>query len=336
MKKVFIALAAVAALAACTKSEVEYTPAGEIGFSPITENVTKSMLTDPAFPTGENFNVWAWYKQLPAGTTIADWQTSAATQQEYISDKPFTHRENSKWGGVTPYYWPKLGSLMFAGHYPSDIKTNNADATVVYTFNSSNNKMIFSNIRQTTVKTSGSSEDIMYFNMTPTSLSSNDVKVVFKHALSWITVNVRKTEDSPKIVINNIKFTEVNPLGEGTVDNQKLIEWETKGSKVNTDDFDTVFGTSVTLEEEYSTLPEHLFIPQTMAGELVIEYTVYSSETEHFSETYKKTLSGLKAELDTWAPSKHYTYNIEIGTTEILIAPTVTPWEEVTVAVPVQ
>ena len=40
MKKIIISMMAVAALAACTKSEVQYEPAGEIGFAPVASNIT--------------------------------------------------------------------------------------------------------------------------------------------------------------------------------------------------------------------------------------------------------------------------------------------------------
>ena len=136
MKKVFLALAAVAALAACSKSEVAYEPAGEIGIAPVPQNMTKTMMTGETFLTSEQFNVWAWYKQLPAATTVADWQSSDKVQQLYIPEKPFTFRSGSDWGGVTPYYWPKLGSLLFAGYYPTTI----ADA-VEYTFDASTNRI---------------------------------------------------------------------------------------------------------------------------------------------------------------------------------------------------
>ena len=42
MKKIFISLLAVAALAACTKSEVAYEAPAEIGFAPFTGNITKA------------------------------------------------------------------------------------------------------------------------------------------------------------------------------------------------------------------------------------------------------------------------------------------------------
>lgn len=326
MKKIFFAIAAVAALAACSKSEVAFEQGSEISLAPVPQNMTKTMMTGESFLTTENFNVWAWYKQLAAGTEVAVWQADATADQLYIPEKPFTYREGTNWGGVTPYYWPKLGSLLFAGYYPTEIAES-----VDYTFNATENKMVFNEIPQTWVDASDYKEDIMYFNMTASSSASGPVAVVFKHALSWITVNVKKSEDSPKIVIDEIKFTEVNPKGTGTVNGAAVIAWETTGTAA-----ETVVDTNVELAETATKLPEPLFIPQEMAGALVITYTVYSSDTEKFTETYTAALSTLKENLDTWAPAKHYIYNIEIGTSEILIAPEVEDWTEVEIPVEVK
>ena len=328
MKKIFLLLAAVAALAACSKSEVAYEPAGEISLAVVPQNMTKAMMTGETFLTTEQFNVWAWYKQLPASTPVAKWMADGTDNQLYIPEKPFTHRQTTSWGGVTPYYWPKLGSLLFAGYYPTDIAES-----VDYTFDGSVNKMVFSGILQGQVSATADeyTEDIMYFNMTPSSFASNPVTVVFKHALSWITVNVRKSEGSPKIVIDEIKFTAVNNEGKGTVDGAKVIDWELTGTAK-----ETVVGKAVELEEEVTKLVEPLFIPQEMEGDLVIKYTVYSSETEKFTEVYTKALSALKTDLDTWEPAKHYIYNVEIGTSEILIDPSVTDCAEFEIPVTVQ
>ena len=334
MKKIFLALAAVAALAACSKSEAEYEQTKEISLVAVPLNITKAMITGQSMPTTDLFNVWAWYKQLPAGTPISTWQSDGTKDQWYVQEKPFGHRGLNEWGGVTPYYWPKLGSLLFAGYYPVDIKNS-----VEYFFDETNNRMVFNNIPQSEVNDVDAdeyTEDIMYFNMTGVSSSAGPVAVVFRHALSWITVNVKKSEGSPKIVIDEIKFTKVNDKGTGTVNNStenNEILWVTNGNV----DAVTIFGTDVELQEEETKLVEPLFIPQTMAGELVITYTIYSSATEYFTETYTADLNSFKtseaAAMTKWEPAKHYTYNIEIGTSEIFIKPTVQTWDNVTVPV---
>ena len=339
MKKIFFALAAVAALAACSKSEATYDDVqNEIAFVAVPQNITKAMITGEAMPKTDLFNVWAWYKQLDPETSIADWQTDGTDNQWYVVEKPFGYRNaTNNWGGVTPYYWPKLGSLLFAGYYPVDIKNS-----VEYFFTATDNRMVFNNIPQSEVNSIDEdefTEDIMYFNMTDVSSAAGPVSVIFKHALSWITVNVKKSEGSPKIVIDEIKFTAVDDRGTGTVNNsattnkEKEIVWVPNGNP----DAVTVFGTDVELQESATKLVEPLFIPQTMNGEMVITYTIYSSDTEYFQETYRANLNSYKTSEGTamskWEPAKHYTYNIEIGTSEILIQPTVQAWEEITVPV---
>ncbi len=346
MKKLLVSILAVAALAACTKSDVIYDEPSEITVSPVSGNITKAMMEGKTFHTTQIFNVWAWYKQLPAGTTISDWQASSEKQQEYIKGSPFINRKKdnaatTSWGGVTPYYWPKLGSLLFAGYYPTTIADN-----VSYTFNGSVNKMEFTNIEPTQVGTSTNdfSEDIMYFNMTATSAESGPVAVEFKHALSWITVNVAKTAGSPKIVIDEIKFTDVYASGNGTVNGEDDITWEciksdsqnnviaavpkiiAKNHTLLEVTTQTVNGKTVNVLEKLSTEP--LLIPQVMNGDLYIKYTVFASNTESFTEEYKLSLKSTTTTPNKWEPGKHYIYNVTIGTTEILIDPSVVDWVE--------
>lgn len=340
MKKIFFALAAVAALASCSKVEAEYEQTGEIALAPIPKNITKSMIAgdgqgkEMAFPTSEEFNVWAWYKPLDAGTSIEKWMKEDAKQQQYIKESTFKKKTNSEsWGGKSsPYFWPKLGSLLFAGYYPTDIAAN-----VDYIFDATTNKMVFSNITQSEVSDDETSynEDIMYFNMTSSSYDKGPVPVVFKHALSWITVNVKLQQMDPapaKVVINEIKFTKVNDKGTGTVNGISPITWETTGDA----DAETVLGSNVILTTTAKKLVEPLFIPQDMLGDLVINYTFYSNANEYVTETYTKKLNVLKDNVSKWEPAKHYVYNIEIGFGEILIDPKVIDWEEVEVPVVVE
>lgn len=345
MKKIIFALAAVAALASCSKVEAEYEQTGEITLTPVTKNITKTMTginpdgtANNVFPTTESFNLWAWYKQLDKNTSIEKWQKDQTSNQWYISEKTFAKKiDGTSWAGTpNAYYWPKLGSLMFAGYYPTSLEGNvsyefenhtlGADGVTIAT--EGLNQMVFNGIYQSSVATSGYSEDIMYFNMTEKSSNAGPVAVIFKHALSWLTVNVKKSTESPKIVIDEIKFTGINNKGTGTVKGTNIISWVTNGTVE-----ETVVGNNVQLATSMTKLIEPLIIPQTMAGDLVITYTVYSSETEKFTETYTAALSTLKTGLNTWEPAKHYIYNIEIGTTEILIDPTVSGWEDVEVPV---
>ena len=358
---------AVAALASCSKIDVEYDAPAEIGLSPVAQNITRSMVSGTTFPE-EQFNVWAFYKQMDAGTSIADWQKSTLTQQRYIDHKPFKKKEGKDlWGGLTPYYWPKVGSLLFAGYYP----VNDAlKAKVSYLFDTDNNTMTIAGYTPGNYKETGfvnnaenadHVEDLMYFNMTATSYdgttvgekntvtTGSNVDVVFRHALSWITVKVAKGEDTPEdatITVNSVTFTDVKTTGTGTVDNSattedpkvdpKEITWVTTEDETDI----VVFEGTEVLGDAKALPKEPVIIPQTMAGSLVVNYTISSGDYSSFTEEKTITLSGMNDSdgnsLTKWLAAKHYIYTITIGTTEILIDPAVTAWDEVTVGVPVQ
>ena len=109
MKKIFISIVAVAALAACSKSEVAYEPTDEIGFSVVAGNITKSVVDGNVYPTSLGMYVFA--------------ETTDNTEAEanYILNGLFIHRDTKVegtdvWGGSTPYYWPNIKTLHFAGY----------------------------------------------------------------------------------------------------------------------------------------------------------------------------------------------------------------------------
>lgn len=325
MKKIFLTLAAVAAIAACSKSEVEYENNEEIGFVPVTENITKSMVTTATFPTTEKFNLWAYYKPVPAGS-VGAWIGSTETAQTYIEDKTFAYKEDEgKWGGdANPYFWPKNGSLVFVGYYPSTLKNSVNHSLATQT-------MTFTDITQSRVKAEGYSEDIMYFNMTP-SCASGSVSAEFKHALSWVSVLLKKdsnTSDLATITVKKVTFTEVNPCGDAKVVAQQTINWTVDGTPASVEILE---GTPVVLSKTNETVQAYqpLFIPQKMNGDLVVEYEIKSVDGSKFTEVATLPLSGMKSGeslLSNWLPAKHYTYTITIGTSEILVNPTVETWE---------
>lgn len=361
MKKIFFALAAVAALAACSKSEIEYEQTGEIAFAPVSKNITKSMITGTEFPTtAGSFNVWAWYNQVDAGTTPDNWDTD--NDNLYITKGEFIPSETTGlWKGNTSYYWPKVGSLLFAGYY------HNTDADVSYKFDTSDNKMVFTGIKQREVNSASintHTEDLMYFTMTSRSYNNGPVSVVFKHALSWVTVNLRHSgftvkDGYPKITVHTVDFTNVNPEGTGTViGTQENITWGLTGNVADTH----ITTSDVILDANNKTQKEMLFIPQLLTYDdpktaekeadytmaLKIKYTIYSSETEHFTETMHIPLKGIVGKtpsltdpsasstaIDSWEPAKHYTYNVVMGINEIYIQPTVTDWDTIEANLPI-
>lgn len=333
MKKIIFALAAVAALASCSKSDVAYEANEEIGFVPMVTNMTKTMMIGDVFQTTEEFNLWAYYKPVDPGTGVDAWLADTSTPQTYIDEKTFKYLPSeSKWGGKNnPYFWPKNGSLVFVGYYPAGIKDK-------VTHDLASNTMSFYDIPQSRVASTGYTEDLMYFNMTP-SYATSSVAATFKHALSWISLVLVKdgtTSDRATITVEKVEFTDVLPQGDGVVVGANNISWTAKGAASTVDildDGDPVTSNNVVLVKNNTTQQpyEPLFIPQTMTGDLIITYTITSEDGSYFREVKTIPLNTMKTDVTSWDPAKHYTYTITIGTTEILVDPKVTPWVDVDV-----
>lgn len=349
MKKIITLILIVAAVIACSKTDIEYTMSEEIQIVPVNENVTKSVMAGTKF-MGQKFNLWAWYQETPAAADmIGTWQGGFAQGSTtptivYINEKPFEERDASRnlWGGVTPYFWPKTGSLIFAGYHAPDL-TEEDDVT--YSFDATNNHMSFNDVQQQKMSAEGYNEDIMYFNMTTSSYNSKsgEVNLAFKHAMTWITVTVCKKanpEIPATIYMHDVYFTDVKPQGDGTVENQDNIVWTAEGTAA---DLNVLTGGNVelkynitgtdgnrTIESVIETLDEYIIVPQAISGYLKVRYTVESTDGSNFTETYTVDLRSLKENTQTaWEPGKHYTYNLQIGTDELLVSPVVTEWEKV-------
>jgi hypothetical protein len=331
------------------------------------------MMEGTVFTESEQFNVWAFYNPAIPSTTnnnidawVAEYKANASKGAKvYVDEKPFEyHTEYSKWAGVTPYFWPKVGTLAFAGYYPTTLENK-----VAYTLEPGVNAMTFTDIKRSWVTSEASnSEDVMYFNLTQSYVGTTApvVTAIFKHALSWLTVNLSTDAQTDKlganITVRSVKFTNVRPEGDAVVDNQSRIEWTPKGTPVAVD----VVTSPVVLTTGQQEQREPLFIPQTMAGNLEITYTVSSPKdadghVSSFTETKVVALNTLKGWVPTydaegnlitdkdgnpvlkevgllseWEDAKHYIYNIVISTSEILIDASVQPWDEVIVPVEVK
>ena len=165
------------------------------------------------------------------------------------------------------------------------------------------------------------------------------MSVTFRHALSWIDVILAKDENTSAealITVNSVTFKNVMPTGDATVNNSaanngNTIQWSTKGAAADV----VVTEAEGHLLDPGNTTPltkQPLFIPQAMT-KMVVNYTIASRDGSSFTETKEIELAGLTAGQSKWLPGKKYTYIITIGTSEILIKPTVTEWDNIKVPV---
>ena len=188
MKKLVIAALAIASMAACTKSNVQYEQPGEISLQPVAQKATKAAVATNDYPTTAdyNFKIWAWWGAEAANAP------DFATYKPYIEQGEFVYRKDNSWGGKDPYYWPTEGSLFFAGYSPASAngQTFNylptAKSFTVTGFIQSNNI--------------AEQKDLLWFDITDVSYDKKTmpeagVAVSFKHALSWLTFKFNLKDD---------------------------------------------------------------------------------------------------------------------------------------------
>ena len=322
-KSLIIALGAIA-LVACTKTSVSYEQTGEIGFAPVVrKNSTKAAVQDATFPE-QNIKVFGYYdNSMRVGSSYA----SGKFAVEYLPGVEFAKKGATWAGATTPYYWPKTGSMLFAGYSPVDF------AGVTFTLAS--NKFSVAECPQPEFS---ATKDLLYARYT-TSVLGGTVDMAFSHALSWVTVKA-KAAAADQIKITNIKFVGLAAKGSST----GLPEWKTTGTK----DI-TVFNPGAACKvPAVDTLVESnpncgLVFPQILTDAAIeVSYQMNNGAGQWFAQApFVQKLKLLKSgdnTIDKWEAGKHYTYIINFSaiggepgsSNEITIAPTVNDWESVT------
>lgn len=358
MKKLVLAALAIAAMAACTKSNVQYEQPGEIAFQPVAQKATKATYTSVSYPTTEKFNVWAWWDDSSANDapSYTDYEADL-----YISEGEFTLKTGTSWGGTDPYYWPTTGSLVFAGYSPASAKTDPSQ------FSYDLNTKTFKATNYVQSRALASTTDLMWFDVTDNSYNNNanknsqdkDVKgvpVVFKHALSWLTFQFKlKDANVPeKWEITNVMLTGIEDKATFTAVKNAPPSWTTPEYSLNGTDKDkfTVFKGSHTVTKDAAVLEgintgstgsidagSVIVIPQlcghTTDAALVITYNL-TGTPGYVLEDQTVTLP-LNVNGGEWLLGTHYIYTVTFGDNEIFIVPEVTAWTPENVAdIPVQ
>lgn len=331
MKKLFLSLLAVAALASCSKTESAYVDQDqEIKLAPVASIATKAnvlqAIDGTTYPTAENFDVYAYWKNEQAGSTFDDGTPYLKGENSGVE---FTNK-GAYWGGTTTYYWPKNGSLRFAAYSPSSI---NMTHDLKYDTYSVKGYVQPSNTAETW--------DLM---VAPTSESytaetaAENVSVVFEHALSWITLKV-KAKDAEAAKAFDIKKVTINDVIT-TADLEAVMTGEDKGFNWTPSTTEPTANYQVYAGSQ-SVTKDATVIESTSNGTLVIPQATTTVTVEYTQNALDGTpeLAGQKVEaalvLDAdntpWEPGKHYTYTLIFGLDEILINPSVEDWEEVEV-----
>ena len=124
MKKFFfLAVAAVVALAACTKNEADTTSfekAKVINFNTVAGKATKAPISGTTYSYDcPAFGVFASYLEKDK-----TWAANKATATRYMDDVEVSFNDTKDiWAPASTYYWPLEGSLSFIAYSPKAAAT---------------------------------------------------------------------------------------------------------------------------------------------------------------------------------------------------------------------
>ena len=290
-------------------------------------------MTTPWYPTNESFSVFAQHENEGQSTL-------------YMSDvKASYDGGTNSWIPEGNYYWPKQGTLSFAAYSPAEAK---GDVFTSVTWDAASG-FVISGFNAETNNDATKLYDLMYSDYAEgktkgDQLANNPdyygVQLKFNHALSALIFKAQTQEDYANATIKITKIEVLNPVANGNLTtvngNPSTASWTPGTEAVSM----SVTGIADAALTSTSTPQGNamLMIPQTFDGDVKVKitYTMQMNSGEPVTQTYEKVLNTLMengtatAHAD-WKMATRYTYNIIIGLDEIHFAPTVEPWEDITV-----
>lgn len=367
MKKYFIlAVAAVAAMAACTKSEVTETPNVPVSFE-VASYRSQTKAADPTAAEGsflrvdDNFTSQAFLHaqgvDLDAngavnGTSYQDFFGSASPWTETIS----WNSTDKKWAPAHTYYWPK-GAQSFVNF----ISWYGGTPTVAYAYTSSK----WTATMTWNLASLDSAADILYADMAwryqanESTYHKDDAGVVgvptlFRHGLSRIAVKAYVQNAAGNIAAGpsdsnvswtitikdftlgsvttggNLVLTNADPGSKGT---QEWTAAVSNPSNGNITASNTVIS-SVAKASATDVVALRSVLPQTIANTVKMSFnldivTTTNGNTHHEILPIELTLDAFGT--TEWAKNTQYTYYIKIDPTqnEVLYDPAVaSDWVE--------
>ena len=360
MKKLFVFAAAVIALAACSKSEVNTIGDKAVTFE-VANYVSPVTKANVSFGTGNTFKTNSWVH-----TTL----NGAASTQEFMANETISWNATEKqWMPSRMYYWPKTGYVNFFSYAGTIAPTATAEGSISYTD-----------------ATIGVADDILVAdaayeytgNVSTYHLDDagvTGVPTLFHHMLSKVTFNVKldATDAIPsddykwEVVVNESKFGYVNKgtaaftFTDGEAANvaapvanvqtwaeAKDYAWTIVANNKDSELASTVIGNAnkmiatnaqkvsdvKTLFNEISVLPQDLTNDSDAWAQFSLTYTIKSTYVPT-SSTIEETVTIPLTNILTYVPSitgwkmnYKYIYNIIIKPGEpVRFDPAVVNWE---------
>ncbi|MBO4557277.1 MAG: fimbrillin family protein [Bacteroidales bacterium] len=342
-KSIIIALAAVVALASCTKVKTDSEKSEAITFKVI--NYLQQTKANTAY-TGDAFGTFAYWD-------ATDWATNGDANvfmdNEKIAQDP-TYAAAGEWGPATQYFWPKTGKLTFASYSPYTAGSDNGFSEKPVFAKTSG--FVFKNytiVDDTDV-------DLMVADLATDQTKNNPeyqlsgntdgVPTLFHHVLSQVgflfktVANPNPNVEYSKIILKEVKINDINNKGTYTQNNTNVWAGQTGTASYN---YNPATGNNVELipgeDAKAPKVESRIVLPQTLtaAGQQVeLSYTIvtkYKSNDTPAEEEVTSTADLVTSAIASWDPNMSIVYTITINPLSdepILFDPAVAPWDNVT------
>ena len=343
MKKLLLSIFAVAALFSCSKSDVIYDTPSEIGLYPVAQKTTRAAVNGTSYPDELNMYVFA---NAGTATTINN-----SFSEVYFSNALFVNKNGVFGGSPTPYYWPNVKKLIFSGVSASgNVNAQSAATTPDYDYNTTASEwqITLADYTPGNGTTAVGDNDLMWFTTVGPYAKDHvigtgndgDVDVTMKHACAWITINIKGDAvtgaSGTSWKVNKLELTSLSTKGTATLGaaanwsnlataDKVVVQESTDGVALTYDSATNYKGLDYTdgTTKNGETFNGLVVIPQSTCN-LNVTYSYNSQGDIRISET--KSVSLALTTGKPWAAGVHYTYNITIGTTEILVDPVIDNW----------
>lgn len=309
MKKFFFIAAAVVAMAACTKTEVQFNETADsnkIGFE--VANFSSQALTKAsgAITSESIFSFSTVANQFPTigdpvvfmnDVDILPW--NGTTQ---VTDANFDSNSITAWAPAEDYYWPKTGWINFysyAGSHTPTVGNNAADKkTVTFTYNNAvivaDSNILVADAALHYGRTNSQTQTYgVDKGETTSSHVTKGVPTLFRHQLAKIIVDVEARTQPDKKSANTVWKVQV--LGTYDADHKSTIVPINKGSLLLTNvDASTTAETKTWVPTNESTTNISGWVPSTAAAD---KETISLSDSEVLTIDKNTTGNGNKSQI---------------------------------------
>ena len=351
MRKIVFILAAVAALAACSKTQtsINVGPQGQkaLALRGITGIPTRSAVTGTTFPEGYAMRLSAWHN---AGVN------SGATQSSnYFDGIKFTKNDDGVWAEAK--YWPidPTSSLDFLAYACAGI----ADASKGVVPTAVWGDTVARKVTLTVPGVWRTFDDILYGSANNQFYVETGNPVLFRHAESAVVFALKSSVEYDEtlnkgITVSSISvdtvqwagtLTVLNPAAAGGTGDVSAV-WSLQDTVKDHVNVRVSSGNTgmdpaepeladLILTDEFIDLDDNplgegyaIFPEQTASRSFTIRYVLHNGFKSDGTTPLNNELEYVYKCTDTWKAGIKYIYKIEINLKEITVAPSVQDWND--------